>query len=88
MSPGILSRSTVIPTVHQWESEMRTSEVRELSPAELQQVAGGVDGSGNWKGCINGPAGSGVYPWYVKCDYTNAEFVRDIINNGKGGGKA
>ncbi|CAN7236523.1 hypothetical protein LJR220_000897 [Bradyrhizobium sp. LjRoot220] len=63
---------------------MNTTNIRELIVAELNQVSGGVDGTGNWQGCTNGPAGEGVYPWYVKCDYTNAEFVRDIIRFGGG----
>ena len=39
---------------------MNTTEIRELNAGELDQVSGGVDGTGNYKECLNGPAGAGT----------------------------
>jgi hypothetical protein len=66
-----------------------TTEIRELNVAELDQVSGGL--KGGWKGCENGTTaggGPGLYPWYAECnEYTNAQFVQDIIRFGGTGGK-
>lgn len=67
---------------------MNTTEVRELTLAELEQVAGGADP--NYKFCWDGPAGSGVYPLYVDCNRpTWGELIRNTIREvqeaGRGG---
>lgn len=45
---------------------MNTTEIRELTDADLELVSGGADP--NYKFCWDGPAGTGTYPNYVNCD--------------------
>lgn len=46
---------------------MNPVESRELSVGELETVSGGRDGLAGYKFCWGGPAGDGLYPWYINC---------------------
>jgi hypothetical protein len=62
---------------------MDTSEIRELAFAELEQVAGGVDG---YQYCSHGPAGEGLYAPNVDC--RNAyDFLIEMIAIGENAGR-
>jgi hypothetical protein len=62
---------------------MHTSEMRELAVAELEQVAGGVDG---YQYCPHGPAGEGLYPNNVDC--RNAyDYLIEMIKIGENAGR-
>ena len=62
---------------------MTTTEIRDLNAAELEQVSGGM-----WKECANGTTrggAPGVYPSYVDCAQTWAQFYgdfREVVFNG------
>ena len=43
------------------------TEMRELNVDELEQVAGG-QWAQDWQFCVDGPAGTGLYPHYVDCN--------------------
>jgi len=45
---------------------MSNAKIGECTLAELGQVSGGMDP--NYKFCVGGPAGTGVYPLYVDCN--------------------
>jgi hypothetical protein len=62
---------------------MHTSKIRELAAADLEQVAGGVDG---YQYCVHGPAGEGLYPYSVDC--RNAfDYLQEMIAIGESGGR-
>lgn len=67
---------------------MTTTEIRELTDADLDLVSGGTDP--NYKFCWNGPAGSGTYPYYADCRSANEKYVDAFlegVEKGRKGGQ-
>jgi hypothetical protein len=63
-------------------------KTREITGHEIDAVAGGMES--NYQYCANGPAGEGVYPYYIDCGGpTWKEIFQAWADLGKGsGGKA
>jgi hypothetical protein len=61
---------------------MNTNDIRELNTAELDLVTGASNVAG-YQFCVNGPAGTGLYPDYVDCDAGSA--VQQLIGAFKKG---
>jgi hypothetical protein len=72
------------------EPDMNTTEIRELTDADLDLVSGGMDP--NYKQCLNGTTAggpSGVYPASAECAVTVRELINAFlqgVEQGKGGG--
>ena len=45
--------------------------IRELNEPDIEQVSGGLQDG--YQFCVDGPAGTGVYPSYINCYPTNRE---------------
>ena len=70
---------------------MNTSEIRELTGAELDLVSGASDP--NYKRCEHGTTaggGAGMYPQSANCAVTVGELINAFlqgVEQGKGGGR-
>ena len=67
------------------------TEIRELSVDELDVVSGASNVAG-YQFCVDGPAGTGLYPDYVDCEGGAVKqligaFKKGIEQGLKGGGK-
>ena len=68
------------------------TEIRELTIGELDDVTGAGTVQG-YQFCVDGPAGTGLYPEYVDCDAGSAvqqligAFKKGIQEGLKGGGR-
>jgi hypothetical protein len=49
------------------------SMIRELNESDIEEVSGGLQDG--YQFCVDGPAGTGVYPSYVNCYPSNREVV-------------
>jgi hypothetical protein len=55
---------------------MRTTDIHELTEADLDRVSGGSD----YKFCWNGPAGTGTYPNYADCRSATEKYIDAFLD--------
>ena len=53
------------------------ADIREISVTEMDSVTGASNVAG-YQFCVDGPAGTGLYPEYIDC---NPPTMRDIYNS-------